>query len=140
MYINLSDLKIYIPERILIQVSNNDNRAITINEEAVNQTILEASELIDGFLHGRYELPLSPVPTMVTRLCKDISRYFLYQNRPDGQDLPKAVTQAYDNSMKILKEIQNGTLHLGIQETQALQPESGEFRTRAKSKLDLDGY
>ena len=140
MYISLSDLRVYIPEQILIQVTNNDGRATTVNEEATSKAILEASELIDGFLHGRYELPLSPVPTMVTRLCKDITRYFLYQNRPDGRELPKAVTQAYDNSIKILKEIQGGSLHLGIQQTQALQPETGEFRARAPEKLDLDGY
>ena len=140
MYITLADLTGYIPEVTLIQLSNDDTRATTVNVTNVETTIKSACELVDGYLHGRYELPLTSVPTMVETFCLDIARYYLYQRRPNGKDLPKAVTDAYSNSIKLLKEIQNGSLHLGIQATQQLQPEPGEFRTRAREKLDSSGY
>ena len=140
MYITQADLTGYIPEVTLIQLSNDDTRATTINVANVDAAIKSACELVDGYLHGRYELPLEPVPTMVRNFCLDIARYYLYQRRPNGKDLPKVITDAYSNTIKLLKEVQNGCLHLGIQATQELQPEPGEFRTRAREKLDLSGY
>lgn len=140
MYITLDDLLRNMPERTLMDLSNNVPGANAINEQVINQAIVDASELIDGFLHGRYTLPLATVPTMVGWFCKDIAIYRLYQNRPDGRDLPKGVTDAYHNTLKLLKTVQDGSLHLGIQETQVLQPEPGEARVRAKPKLDVEGY
>lgn len=140
MYISVADLTGYIPELTLIQLSNDDPRAAAIDVSRIDEAIQGACELVDGYLHGRYDLPLEPVPTMVSQLCKDLTRYSLYQRRPEGADLPKAVSDAYKNALKLLEAIQGGAVHIGIQATQALQPEQGEFHVRAQEKMDLEGY
>ena len=139
MYITLADLTGYMPEISLIQLSNDNTRATTVNEANVNMAIQAASEIIDGYLHGRYELPLQSTPGTIHDICKGIARYKLYQRRPEAE-LPKAVVATYEDAIKKLKEIQNGEFHVDIRETQQLQPEPGEFRTRAREKLDLSGY
>ncbi|SDH91923.1 DUF1320 domain-containing protein, partial [Roseospirillum parvum] len=43
--------------------------------DALGPALADATALIDGYLRGRYALPLSPVPALVTALACDLARF-----------------------------------------------------------------
>ena len=139
MYITVQNLISSMSKQTLIQLSNDDTSAKEIDVTIVDIAIVGAGELVDGYLHGRYTLPLSPVPTIINAICIDLARYSLYSRRPES-GLPDTVITNYKNSIKLLESIQTGKLHLGVKGMPDLQPESGEIKVQSSSKIDLSGY
>ena len=146
MYITRTDLTDAISLFELAQLSNDDPRGSLTepNWDIVDKAIAYACELADGYLMGRYVLPLSPVPTMLRLWCTDLARYWLHKRRFNGADFPKELQAAYDDAMKLLKEVQAGKLHLGLRgiadATEKVQPEPGAYHVRAPNKQDWSGY
>ena len=133
-YCTLSDLKLAIPARALIQLSNDDPSASRMNARVVKEAIRQAEERCDAYLRGRYVLPLSPVPTVIRDACVYLARHWLYARRPEGADLPEAVTSTYKNAIKLLEDVRDGKLTIGTP-SGAAQPEPGEFRARARKPV-----
>ena len=140
MYITLADIKKAMAEATLIQLSNDDPTATTVDLEVVEEVITNACELVDGYLHGRYTLPLVPVPTVINGLCVDLAKHSLYKRRPEGNNIPDMVIDGYKNAIKLLESIQIGKLHLGVKGLPEIQPDSGEFKVKAAPKMNLEGY
>ena len=61
-YCTRADIGSAIPEMTLIQLSNDDPSAMQPNESVIEDGVRQAEELVDGYLRGRYTLPLDPVP------------------------------------------------------------------------------
>lgn len=144
MYITVETLKKAFSQQILIQLSNDDTRATTVNTDIVQQSIEVAQERIDASLRGRYRLPLVEIPKMVEHHALYLARYWLYARRPE-MHLPKTVQDTYDQTIKELEQIANGCLHLGLpslddEKHGDLLQDSGEFRVKAPSRIDLGGY
>lgn len=139
MYITVQNLIGAMSEQTLIQLSNDHSSAKEINVTVLDTAIVSACELVDGYLHGRYTLPLSPVPTIINAICIDLARYTLYSRRPE-KGLPDAITTSHKNSLKLLESIQTGKLHLGVKGLPDLQPEAGEIKVQSSPKIDLSGY
>jgi len=128
-YCTLEDLTLAIPARTLAQLSNDTAPATEPNLPVIERAVAHAEEVIDGYLRGRYELPLAAVPTVVRELAVSISRHWLYARRPEGkEDLPPAVVRAYKAAMEMLTAIQKGALTIGVAATQAAQPEPAKMR------------
>lgn len=108
MYCSIDDLKKAIPEANLISLTDDEDSG-SINSARAEAAITDASELIDGFLRGRYTLPLSPVPTIIQRLCVDIAIFYLYQ-RLFERDMPESMNERYKNSIKLLDKIASGEI------------------------------
>jgi phage gp36-like protein len=126
-----------IPETSLIQLSNDDPEA-TIPDLAVIQEIVgNVEDVIDDHLRGRYTLPLEAVPTTVATIAIKLARHDLYSRRPETE-VPKDVVREYDGAMKMLASIRDGKLTLGIEATQAVQPEPGAARVRASDRAFPD--
>ncbi len=146
-YITRDDLVAAVSMAELVQLSNDQMSHYGMEEpdwNVVDRAIVYASELIDGHISGRYTLPLVPMPGILPQLATDIARFWLHQRRINTADFPKPVQAAYDNALKLLAQIRDGKIHLGIREveepTGELQPERGAYRVRAGSKLDTEGY
>lgn len=82
-------------------------RTGSIDATVVARALNDASTEIDGYLAGRYQLPLSPVPEAIGRLVCDMARFYLFDDR-----VPDAVQKRYDNAVAYLKLVANGTVQL----------------------------
>lgn len=127
-YTNLAELQTKIQSASLAQLTD-DAAGTTIDEAKVAEAIAYADELIDGYLRGRYSLPLSTVPKLISKLSIDITVYQLYARRPES-GIPEAISEQYKNATSVLDRIQKGLISLGVE--QAASPENlgqSEFRT-----------
>jgi len=125
MYCTLDDIKKQVQETTLIEITDDSN-ANQINTDVVDETILYADTLIDGYLRGRYTLPLPSLPEIIKVIAIDLSIYRLYSRR-FHTDMPDSINDKYKNSIKLLEQIQKGVISLGI-ETVGTPPKLGEYR------------
>ena len=112
----------------------------------VDRAIAYACEIADGYLMGRYTLPLEPVPSILRPVCSDIARYWLHTRRINTAEFPKPLQAAYDNALKLLAQVRDGKLHLGVRadelasDTERPQAERGAYRVRGNAKQNWGGY
>lgn len=137
-YCSIGDLMISMPERTLIELSNDNPEATHMNTAIVQRAINSASELVDGYLRGRYTVPLDVTPTIIKDLVIDIARHWLYARRPEGYDFPEAVTRTYKTAIQTLESIQAGRVTLGIVPTGKQVFEKGEFLVSKRSETFSD--
>jgi len=142
-YCDLDDLKQDISELELQQLTD-DERLGAVNEDRINVACTDASELIDGFLRGRYPLPLDPVPAVIKTIAKEMSIYKLFL-RKKRQSITKEMTDNYNGQLKLLERIQKGEITLGG-ETANETPGAGSYKTNKTSedrdftKTELDKF
>ena len=130
MYINADDLARAMSKAELVQLTNDEPRATEPNGEIVQTAIAYACDLVDGYLAGRYPLPLAQTPTILPPLCINIARHFLHARRINRADFPKT-----------LEQIRDGKIHIGIDTAdKPRQPERGAYHVRAGAKHDWSGY
>lgn len=89
----------------------------TLDSAVVDGAIDDADAEIDGYLSGRYALPLASVPAVMVRLACDISRYYLF-----GHDVTDLVRERYEQAIGYLVKIATGVIGLGPEDP---GPESG---------------
>jgi len=82
----------------------------TIDTTVLGRALADADAEIDGYLAGRYALPLATVPTALVRVACDVARYRLYD---DG--ITDVVRQRYEDATSFLKRISSGDVILGDQ-------------------------
>ena len=131
-YCTREDIGKAIPELTLVQLSNDDPAAEQPSESVIEDGVRQAEELVDGYLRGRYVLPLDPVPTVLRDAVVYLTRHWLYQRRPEGA-IPDAVKDSRKDTIKLLESIRDGVVTLGMPSGQAA-PEPGEVRVRARRK------
>ena len=128
-YCTSQDIETQISIPTLIQLSS-DTGQDAIDQTVVEEAILYASTLIDGYLRGRYTLPLNTHFPLLRILCIDISIYRLYCRRL-YTEIPEAISEAYKNAIATLRDIQKGILSLQAEsetnETSTFSP--SEYRT-----------
>ncbi|RAS18934.1 phage gp36-like protein [Microvirgula sp. AG722] len=133
-YCSLADLQLAIPLATLIQLSNDTVPAEpTLNLAVVEEAVRQGEELVDAHLRGRYNLPLDPVPSVVKDATVNLARHWLYARRPEGSELPDAVTRTYKSALQILEAIRDGKLTIGVP-TGESAPEPGEMKVRARPR------
>ena len=124
----------------LVQLTNPDNpAATTINATVLGQALADADAAIDGYLQGRYTLPLAVVPKVIVRYACDIARYFLYDDRATEQ-----VEKRYNDAIKFLEQVAKGAITLGLSATGAQPAEADgaqmESDTPAFRRADSTGF
>ena len=141
MYIIADDLAQAMSRAELVQLTNDDPRTTSPNADVVQAALRYASDLIDGYMRGRYPLPLQEVPTVLQPLCINIARHFLHSRRINRADFPKVLETGYTATIKTLEQIRDGKIHLGINVPEkTAQPECGAYHVRATPKQDWSGY
>ncbi|RUS64874.1 DUF1320 domain-containing protein [Pseudorhodobacter sp. E13] len=78
-----------------------------IDAAVVDRALAEADAMIDGYLAGRYALPLTATPPFIGDLAQAIAIWKLHLSEPD----PK-VTRDYDHALRSLRDIASGALRI----------------------------
>jgi len=142
VYCQIEDIQKFVDNHTLIQLTD-DNQTGEVDSVVVEEAIIYSETLIDGYLRGRYSLPLALSPKIITYVALDLSIYRLYSRRL-GTDMPESINEKYKNAIKTLEKIQKGIVSLGI-EIPGTAPDLGEYRTNKNgskmfSNEVLDAY
>jgi phage gp36-like protein len=109
-YSDINTVKNYLPA-VIVQQLTDDNDIDQIDVEKLNYALQQATDVIDGYLRGRYPVPLTGViPFLITDLCTKLAVYFLIQ-RSLIITMPDPVKDQYTNSISMLKEMQRGKVN-----------------------------
>lgn len=106
------DLYTIIAERILIQLSSDDPMASEPDYDVLEEARAYADAQIDARLRQRYPLPLTSAPRELKDWALALARLWLYSRRPDGLELPPAVTGAAQEALKALDAVRDGKMSL----------------------------
>ena len=135
MYCTIDDIEKHTSSPTLIQLSSDDGQE-AVNRVVVEEAILYASTLIDGYLRGRYSLPLDTHFPLLRIIAIDLSVYRLYSRRMRNE-MPEVIETAYKSAIATLRDIQKVVISLQSEndtlETSAFSPD--EYRTN-KTILD----
>lgn len=111
--------------------TQEERDATTAALEVINQAIVDAAAEINPYLEGRYTLPLTVVPEVLTRVACDLARYYLYDDRALDQ-----VKDRRDNAIGFLKLIADRKVSLGISEAgQAAPSSAGTVQASAPERV-----
>ncbi len=94
----------------LIQLTDRANTG-AIDTVVLNQAIADAGAEIDGYIGGRYQLPLTTVPPILALYAGDIVRYRLYDDAARDE-----VRKRYEDAIRFLRLVGEGKLRLGADE------------------------
>ena len=159
-YCTIEDIETQTSTPTLIQLTSDDGQE-AVNRVVALEAVLYSSTLIDGYLRGRYSLPLNthscspalngvsgsdsvsplqPLPAsrfpLLRILAIDISIYRLYARRMRNE-MPEVIETAYKNAISTLRDIQKGVISLQAEndlfETSSFNAQ--EYKTN-KSILD----
>lgn len=137
-YATRQDLVDRIGERVLIELTDrNEMPSGAIDETVLARALSDAEAEIDSYLAGKFALPLTDVPVILTRLCCDIVRYLLA-----GPALTDEIRDRYRDAIAFLKDVAAGRATLGLNSAQettspADGPEvSADDRVFSKDLLD----
>lgn len=109
-YCTIEDIETQISTPTLIQLTSDDGQEI-VDRVVAQEAILYSTSLINGYLRGRYSLPLDTHFPLLRILAIDISIYRLYTRRMRNE-MPEVIEDAYKNAISTLKDIQKGTITL----------------------------
>lgn len=107
-YITRAQLVIFFGEKEIAGLADRDNDGQD-DESVLTMAISTADRLIDGYIGGRYAVPLEFVPQIIIAMASDITRYYLYDD-----SAPEQVKERYAERIKQLKHISDGTMDLPI--------------------------
>lgn len=119
MYASAQDLQERYPERDLIQLTDADGEQLDVAR--LERALADASAEIDGYLQGRYTLPLAKPPQHLTLLACDIAMYRLQVLRPLG-DIEDA-RERYEDALRYLRQVARGEVQLGLSEDGVAAPQ-----------------
>ena len=107
-------------ESELVQLTDRTGAAVAINDVALSRALSDADAEIDGYLMGRYTLPLANSPRMLIGIACDVARYRLYDDRVTEQ-----VSKRYDDAVKLLRLIGEGKISIGPNSSTDTTPAAG---------------
>ena len=134
-YCTIEDIETQTSTPTLIQLTSDD-RQEAVNRVVALEAVLYSSTLIDGYLRGRYSLPLNTHFPLLRILAIDISIYRLYARRMRNE-MPEVIETAYKNAISTLRDIQKGVISLQA-ENDLLETSSFNAQEYKTNKSILD--
>lgn len=108
-YSTLTELKNHIPADVLTQLTD-DNNVGEIDFEKVTFAQSQADDLIDGYLRGRFSVPIQGTPpALIVDVAVKLTTFFLYK-RALYSTLPDPVKEDYQYGMTIMRDVQRGRI------------------------------
>ena len=132
-YCNSNDIEIQIGTNSLVQLTNDDSSQQIVDNVVVEEALIYSSTLIDGYLRGKYTLPLNTQFPLLRVVAIDICIYRLYSRRI-YTDIPETISENYKNAIRTLEQLKKGVITLESSDNQEVKS-SGEYRTN-KTELD----
>jgi phage gp36-like protein len=109
-YCTIDDIETQTSSPTLIQLTSDDG-VEEVNCVVAQEAILYSSTLIDGYLRGRYSLPLNSRFPLLRILAIDLSIHRLYSRRMRNE-MPEVIEDNYRNAISTLRDIQKGVITL----------------------------
>ena len=124
----------------LIQLTDRATPPLGVIDDTVLDAALnDADAEINGYIQARYPLPLASTPLLLSRIARDIARYYLYDDA-----VTEAVENRYKEALKTLERIAKGVVHLGLDPVGETTPSSASPETSADAPVfsqdSLAGY
>lgn len=119
MYAVQSDLETRYGTEELAQLSDR-TAGVVVNATVVARAIADAQAEIDSYVGARYAVPLAPVPDLINRVCCDIARYYLHEDRVTDQ-----VRKRYEDCVDLLQAIATGKAELSLAADGSPAPSAG---------------
>lgn len=124
-YCSQADLEDRYGPRLLTELTDRGDVATgTIDSDVVDRAIADTDALIDGYLAGRYALPLSETPSLLTDLAQQIAVYKLHLNVASEK-----ITADYRDAIKTLTQISKGEVRLSVSGAEPDGGAANEVRT-----------
>ncbi len=114
----------YSEDQLLIAFDRDGDGLVDVDllgESVADKALSDASDEIDGYLAGRYSLPLSTVPKILTFMCVDIA---LYKGTTSAAVTEEKRTR-YKDALAFLTMVASGKIQLFASEPGAPQGGSG---------------
>ena len=126
--ITKNDLSLKYGEQELINRTDNDNIG-AVDDDILAEHIKNAESIINGYLKGRYAVPLSSdnAPQMVKGIACTLTR----KNYYDKDGAPDHVESDYKGAIKLLQDISSGKIVLDVKQNVASTNPSGSVKARA---------
>lgn len=142
MYITVDDVrskirdesKDYLVDQSIEDPAERETRFVQMIEEAIEDACSE----IDGYLNSRYSVPLASVPSVITKLAKDIAVYNLYSQIGIDEDGRESILiTRYKDATAYFKGVAQGKFDIGLekQSTGTASAKAGEYRVSASPRL-----
>lgn len=97
-------------EPMLIDLTDRaDPPAGAIDASVVADALTDTDAMIDGYLLGRYQLPLASTPALLKDLAKAIAIYKLH-----GDTVADKIRTDYQDALKTLRDIASGVIRLNV--------------------------
>lgn len=139
MFATLQAMRDKFGERELIELTDIEQPYTdTINVTRLNAAMQQANSEIEGYIGGRYPLPLQTVPPFLQSIACDMTRYHASTGAMSEND---PIKTRYDAALKTLKEISKGTIQIGGNPTGEAAPiqSSNNAIVIAASRKDFGG-
>ena len=123
MYAQVYDFVVRIGERESIELTDREMIGV-VDEDLLQVALADSSSQIDGYLGGRYKLPLATVPQNLVRICCDLARYHLTSK--SSVTMTEEVENRYKFCLKELENISKGVVSLSLDDEAAAESADGE--------------
>ena len=110
-YATVTDMQNRYPARDLIAISDPNN--VSIQNAVIDTALSDASNEEDTYLESRFSLPLTDPPAILTQYCCYIAMYRLASQFGLLHDM-KSAKDRYDEVIKVLQAVKDGTQTLGL--------------------------
>jgi len=105
----------------------------TADVDVISAGIKAASEEIDSYLAVRYDLPLSAVPGVLTRICCDLAMYHMSVGHISMTDDKET---RYNNGVKWLEKLAKGMVTLGREEAEVSVQDEADIASATDSDAE----
>lgn len=110
MYTSLEQLIDRYGDRMLIQLTDRGEVATdVIDEDVVTRALTDTDAMIDGYLKGRYVLPLTETPPLLSDIAQMIAIWKLHRFSPDEK-----IEKDYKEALAFLDRIATGKVRLPV--------------------------
>ncbi len=116
-YCSTDDIQSVITNDDLVQLTN-DSGGDSVDTTKITEAISYVDNIIDGYLRGRYDLPLASTPDELKYIAVDFVVYRLYSRRM-STEVPRSISEKHETVINLLSRIQKGTFNLGIETSEA---------------------
>lgn len=109
-YCTLQDMIVYMTPELISQITD-DQGLEEINMDMIGYVINQSSDMIDGYIRGRYPVPIPvPVPTMIEDIAARMAVFFLWK-RGLSTTLPDQIKEDYNYCIRTLIGCQQGKIN-----------------------------
>ncbi len=136
LYVSQAQLVDRYGNKMLLDLTDRATpRSNVIDAAVVTRAITDAGALIDGYLAGRYQLPLVSIPALLLPVASAIAIYFLH-----GQMTTEKIRLDYQDAVKTLSSIAAGSVRLDVAGTEpAANSSSGNPQTNNPARPVQNG-